>query len=154
MCLEAPIYNFNLLHFMFPSILAVELKYYAMHKTCISGGVEMNGLHTTMIQRNFPRDPPTKEVYMFIPHVESVAEEEIADLHCYMECCKTLIHNFTINVLGGESVKISNADLFRQEVEKIQPRSLQNPKIIYDEQCKLIQFMENLTTLDCIASAI
>ena len=87
---------------------------------CVSGGVQIVGLHATVAHQHQQQTAPVLEKFRFVPYNEDNVLSDEDDLVKYLRLCKTCIRRGLLQILdSGFTENLHNVDLLKQQLAKM-----------------------------------
>ena len=87
---------------------------------CVSGGVQIVGLHATVAPRHQQQTAPVLEKFRFVPYNEDNVLSDEDELVKYLRLCKACIRRGLVQILDrGFTENLPNVDLLKQQLAKM-----------------------------------
>ena len=87
---------------------------------CVAGGVQIVGLHATVVPRHQQQTAPVLEKFQFVPYNENNVLSDQDDLVKYLRLCKACIRHGLAQLLDNGFIEnLPNVDLFKRQLAKM-----------------------------------
>ena len=136
--------------FVFDRILGLRVINDHILHTCISGGVEVVRLHTTVTQRRAtaPTTPHIVQESHFIPYVEENVRAEDEEFKKYFQACQSVLSSGLESMLSNDiKDALKNIDAFQKflpELNKVKVPQSEIERYLADSNCTLFQTLHNI----------